>query len=91
MAKPLVRDVLNGKNGLLFTYGVTGSGKTFSMMGNNSEYGILQRSLESLFQSIGSYQAKKYVRIPDYLATSKRPIYLMFIFDKSIDIQTGSI
>ena len=61
VAKPLVRDVLNGKNGLLFTYGVTGSGKTFSMMGNNSEYGILQRSLESLFQSIGSYQAKKYV------------------------------
>lgn len=31
VAKPLVADVLNGKNGLLFAYGVTGSGKTFTM------------------------------------------------------------
>ena len=28
---PLVRDLLHGKNGLLFTYGVTGSGKTYTM------------------------------------------------------------
>lgn len=34
VAKPLVSDVLNGKNGLLFAYGVTGSGKTHSMQVN---------------------------------------------------------
>ena len=33
VAKPLVRDLLNGKNGLLFAYGITGSGKTHTMMG----------------------------------------------------------
>lgn len=31
VAKPLVSDVLRGKNGLLFAYGVTGSGKTHTM------------------------------------------------------------
>jgi hypothetical protein len=30
---PLVEDLLLGKNGLLFTYGVTGSGKTHTMQG----------------------------------------------------------
>ena len=31
VAKPLVCDLLNGKNGLMFAYGVTGSGKTYTM------------------------------------------------------------
>ncbi len=33
MGLPLVEDLLLGKNGLLFTYGVTGSGKTHTMQG----------------------------------------------------------
>ena len=31
LARPLVNDLLKGKNGLLFAYGVTGSGKTYTM------------------------------------------------------------
>ena len=58
---PLVRDLLGGKNGLLFTYGVTGSGKTYSMLGNQQTSGMLQRSLDTLFNSISFQQAKKYV------------------------------
>ena len=57
----LVQDLLSGKNGLLFTYGVTGSGKTYSMIGNQQEAGLLQRSLESIFSSIQANQAKKFV------------------------------
>lgn len=33
VAYPLIDGVLKGKNGLLFTYGVTGSGKTFTLAG----------------------------------------------------------
>jgi kinesin family protein 23 len=62
VGQPLVQEVLNGKNGLLFTYGVTGSGKTFSMIGNQNEYGLLQRSLETIFASIANNHAKKFVR-----------------------------
>ncbi|KAF7224340.1 kinesin-like protein KIF23 isoform X2 [Nothobranchius furzeri] len=61
VAKPLVDDLIHGKNGLLFTYGVTGSGKTFTMTGCPGQGGLLPRSLDMIFNSIGPYQAKRYV------------------------------
>nr|XP_020486931.1 kinesin-like protein KIF23 isoform X2 [Labrus bergylta] len=61
VAKPLVDDLIRGKNGLLFTYGVTGSGKTFTMTGSPGQGGLLPRSLDMIFKSIGPYQAKRYV------------------------------
>ncbi|XP_024151660.1 kinesin-like protein KIF23 isoform X1 [Oryzias melastigma] len=65
VAKPLVDDLIHCKNGLLFTYGVTGSGKTFTMTGSPGEGGLLPRSLDMLFNSIGPFQAKRYVFKPD--------------------------
>ncbi|KAK1158045.1 kinesin-like protein KIF23 isoform X4 [Acipenser oxyrinchus oxyrinchus] len=65
VAKPLVDDVIHCKNGLLFTYGVTGSGKTHTMTGSPGEGGLLPRSLDMIFNSIGPYQAKRYVFKPD--------------------------
>ncbi|KAM4593886.1 kinesin-like protein KIF23 isoform 3-T3 [Odontesthes bonariensis] len=65
VAKPLVKDLIHCKNGLLFTYGVTGSGKTFTMTGSPGEGGLLPRSLDMLFNSIGPFQAKRYVLKPD--------------------------
>uniref|UniRef100_A0A7N6C2J1 Kinesin-like protein n=1 Tax=Anabas testudineus TaxID=64144 RepID=A0A7N6C2J1_ANATE len=61
VAKVLVDDLIRGKNGLLFTYGVTGSGKTFTMTGSPGQGGLLPRSLDMIFNSIGAYQAKRYV------------------------------
>jgi hypothetical protein len=51
---PLVQDVLTGQNGLLFTYGVTNSGKTYTVQGGTQEgtAGILPRSLDVIFNSI---------------------------------------
>uniref|UniRef100_A0A8C9V176 Kinesin-like protein n=1 Tax=Scleropages formosus TaxID=113540 RepID=A0A8C9V176_SCLFO len=61
VAKPLVEDLIHGKNGLLFTYGVTGSGKTYTMTGSAGQGGLLPRSLDMIFNSIGPYQAKRFV------------------------------
>ncbi|XP_037358712.1 kinesin-like protein KIF23 isoform X2 [Talpa occidentalis] len=61
VANPLVDDLIHGKNGLLFTYGVTGSGKTHTMTGSPGEGGLLPRCLNMIFNSIGSFQAKRYV------------------------------
>ncbi|KAM6426396.1 kinesin-like protein KIF23 isoform 7-T7 [Liasis olivaceus] len=61
VAKPLVEDLIHGKNGLLFTYGVTGSGKTHTMTGSPGEGGLLPRCLDMIFNSIGPFQAKRYV------------------------------
>ena len=40
---PLVSDLVQGKNGLLFTYGVTGSGKTHTMQGTHRDGGVMSR------------------------------------------------
>lgn len=47
--------------GLLFTYGITSSGKTYTMTGTPQDQGILPRCLDVLFNSIGGFQSKKYV------------------------------
>jgi kinesin family protein 20 len=51
---PLVRDALQGQSGLLFAYGVTNSGKTYTVQGgvNEKSAGILPRSLDVIFNSI---------------------------------------
>ncbi|KAF4572601.1 hypothetical protein EYR36_007109 [Pleurotus pulmonarius] len=56
---PLVHDVLSGQNGLLFTYGVTNSGKTFTIQGGTTEgsAGILPRTLDVMFNSIDGLHA----------------------------------
>jgi kinesin family protein 23 len=65
VALPLVENFVHGKNGLLFTYGVTGSGKTYTMTGDPQNGGIMPRCLDVIFNSIGRYQAKKFVFKPD--------------------------
>ena len=51
---PLVRDVLEGRNGLLFAYGVTNSGKTYTIQGGSEvgSAGIIPRTLDVIFNSI---------------------------------------
>ncbi|XP_032397384.1 kinesin-like protein KIF20B isoform X2 [Etheostoma spectabile] len=50
--KDLVKDVLDGGNSLVFTYGVTNAGKTFTFLGPDADAGILPRSLDVIFSSI---------------------------------------
>ncbi|XP_053648814.1 kinesin-like protein KIF23 isoform X1 [Cherax quadricarinatus] len=65
VAKPLIADVLRGKNGLLFAYGVTGSGKTYTMQGAPQDGGIVRRTLDVIFNSIHDYQTKRCIFKPD--------------------------
>jgi len=50
---------------LLFAYGVTGSGKTYTMSGTSNECGIMPRCLDVIFNSISKFKATKYVFKPD--------------------------
>jgi kinesin family protein 23 len=65
VALPLVENLIHGKNGLLFTYGISGSGKTYTMTGEPQDGGIMPRCLDVIFNSIFSYQATKFVFKPD--------------------------
>ncbi|XP_014251271.1 kinesin-like protein KIF23 isoform X2 [Cimex lectularius] len=67
VALPCIENVLHGKSGLIFTYGVSGSGKTYTMTGTNHDSGILPRSLDVIFNSISTRQVKKCTFVPDKL------------------------
>jgi len=46
--KGLYRLFFQGKSGLIFSYGITNSGKTYTIIGNEENKGILPRTLERL-------------------------------------------
>ncbi|NXD21797.1 KI20A protein, partial [Spelaeornis formosus] len=50
--KDIVRAYVNGVNGLVFTYGVTNAGKTFTIQGTSKDLGILPRSLDVIFNHV---------------------------------------
>ncbi|XP_052285989.1 kinesin-like protein KIF20B isoform X2 [Dreissena polymorpha] len=51
-----VKDFIDGQNCLVFSYGVTSSGKTYTIQGNPKDAGILPRALDVLFNSIHGKQ-----------------------------------
>lgn len=58
---PLVEDVLKGENALVFAYGVTNSGKTYTVMGTKEEIGLVPRTLDVIFNSVQGYLSESKV------------------------------
>eukprot|EP01041_Mallomonas_annulata_P004118 gene4118-8189_t len=52
LGKPIVKNALEGYNSTVFAYGQTGSGKTHTMMGYDTNQGLIPRLNSELFQSI---------------------------------------
>ncbi|XP_066475817.1 kinesin-like protein KIF20B [Tiliqua scincoides] len=50
--KQPVQDFLKGHSRLVFTYGVTNAGKTYTYQGTDENIGVLPRALDMLFKSI---------------------------------------
>ncbi|KAG2463226.1 KI20B protein, partial [Polypterus senegalus] len=48
----MVKDLVDGVNSLVFTYGVTSAGKTYTLLGPENNAGILPRCLHVLFNTI---------------------------------------
>uniref|UniRef100_A0A0A9YFR5 Kinesin-like protein n=1 Tax=Lygus hesperus TaxID=30085 RepID=A0A0A9YFR5_LYGHE len=70
-ARPIVEKVLAGYNGTIFAYGQTGTGKTFTMEGVNTEpelRGVIPNSFAHLFGRIAkaSEETKFLVRVSYY-------------------------
>jgi len=53
-AQPLIGSVLQGFNCSVFAYGSTGAGKTFTMIGTDTEPGIMSRTVDGIFQHAAS-------------------------------------
>ena len=58
--KFLIEGVINGYNATVFAYGATGAGKTYTMLGNDKNLGIMPLTLKELFLQINSYQNREY-------------------------------
>ncbi|XP_075682342.1 kinesin-like protein KIF20A isoform X2 [Rhinoderma darwinii] len=58
--KDLVVSFANGQNGLVFTYGVTNAGKTFTIQGTPKDGGVLPRSLDVVFDHI---RGRQYIKM----------------------------
>ena len=67
--------VVHGVNLSIFTFGAKGSGKTFSLQGNNSESGVLSLLVENLFGNLESKHSAimdemQKLNVPEVEATS---------------------
>ncbi|XP_067995810.1 kinesin-like protein KIF20B [Melanerpes formicivorus] len=76
--KQPVQDFIDGYNRLIFTYGVTNAGKTYTFQGTEDDGGILPRTMDMLFKSI---QGKLYTamdlkphRCRDYVRLNKEQV-----------------
>ncbi|XP_063155372.1 kinesin-like protein KIF20A [Candoia aspera] len=70
--KDIVKAFLNGRNGLVFTYGVTNAGKSFTVQGCPKDGGILPRSLDMIFIHIKGRQYSKMNLKPCFSNLTKR-------------------
>jgi centromeric protein E len=52
LAKDIVRDAVAGYNGTIFAYGMTAAGKTFTMLGDKANPGILVQAINEIRNAI---------------------------------------
>ncbi|KAJ2854450.1 hypothetical protein FB639_006372, partial [Coemansia asiatica] len=57
-AVPVVKDLFAGYNTLLFTYGITNSGKTYTVQGNSDNPGMLPRSIRAIIGILDANNAQ---------------------------------
>ena len=62
---PLIESLLSGQDGLLFAYGSTSSGKSYTIGGLPNQPGIIPRSIDYLFGTIGGSLNKDFLILPD--------------------------
>ena len=58
--KSLLDGIIEGFNATVFAYGATGSGKTYTMLGSQTEIGIMPRSVSDLFKILQNYKSKEF-------------------------------
>ncbi|KAI4103290.1 MAG: hypothetical protein L6R37_003918 [Teloschistes peruensis] len=66
-AKRLVRRVMEGYHGTVFAYGMTGTGKTFSMQGTASSPGVIPLAIADIFSYIRETPHREFLLRVSYL------------------------
>ena len=58
---------MQGYNGTVFAYGPTGTGKTYTMLGNTENTGLIVQTLQDIFEFIKSDDDNEYSTIITYV------------------------
>lgn len=66
-AKPVVKAAMEGVNGTVFAYGVTSSGKTHTMHGDQNSPGIIPLAIKDVFSSIQDTPGREFLLRVSYL------------------------
>ena len=93
---PLVSKLLQGENGLVFAYGVSNSGKSYTISGGNEsdtdERGVLPRSIDVVFNSIEGMENQatlKCTGLADVEFTQDESLPLLFDRLPAAESRTG--
>uniref|UniRef100_A0A0K3CTW3 BY PROTMAP: gi/342319027/gb/EGU10979.1/ Other/SCY1 protein kinase [Rhodotorula glutinis ATCC 204091] n=1 Tax=Rhodotorula toruloides TaxID=5286 RepID=A0A0K3CTW3_RHOTO len=65
--RDLVLDAMEGFDAVIFAYGQTASGKTFTLSGNNSNPGIIPQAVSEIFTYIRNHPEKEFLLRASYL------------------------
>ena len=74
-AKRLVRRVMQGYHGTVFAYGMTGTGKTFSMQGTANSPGVIPLAITDIFSYIRENPNREFLLRVSYLEIYNEKIY----------------
>jgi len=74
-AKRLVRRVMEGYHGTVFAYGMTGTGKTFSMQGTASSPGVIPLAITDIFSYIRENPNREFLLRVSYLEIYNEKIF----------------
>ena len=90
--KFLVEGVMEGFNATVFAYGATGSGKTHTMLGNESSPGLMPSTLRDLWRAIGTRTDKVYSVTVSYVEIYNENIRdLLTATDEYLDLREDPI
>ncbi|CEP60136.1 Kip2p LALA0_S01e03840g [Lachancea lanzarotensis] len=79
IGKPLIDRLFEGYNGIIFAYGMTGSGKTYTMSGTAEESGLILLSVRQIYDRINNEQQ-------DNTSLSVKVSYLEIYNEKIYDL-----
>lgn len=78
VGRPICDDFFRGFNCTIMAYGLTGSGKTFTMTGSPDQEGLIPRVVRQLFQTVG--------RNPPSVVTEIKASYVQIYMEKIQDL-----
>ncbi|KAI9739779.1 MAG: hypothetical protein M1834_006500 [Cirrosporium novae-zelandiae] len=89
-AKRLVRRVMEGYHGTVFAYGMTGTGKTFSMQGTATAPGVIPLAITDIFSYIRETPSREFLLRVSYLEIYNEKIFDLLSAPVTVGIGAGA-